>query len=525
MREAARQKLQPRNRLAGYFERIFIHEKLNNVPGFLLIGLVAVGFGYLIATKTLMGMGLFAAVVAFFVIIACMLNTELGLYINIFYSFFAFGFARFLYPMVIQVGIVTDILILSTFMSLIIRRTNLRKSINEFARTPVVIAVLLYVFFLFIELFNPYAHSFEGWFQTFRRFFGSVFILFFSYNVFTSYAKIRRFVIVLFTLCTITGMYGCLQQWHGYFDFEMQWLLSDPHGFALINIHGELRKISTMSDPTAYGILMAACSVFFIILAVNQKKWVNTALLLAGTFFMLLGMAYSGTRTANAVLVSGLAVYILLRFDHKGTRIFAIVATFVFLGLLYAPIYGNTTLNRFRSSFAGKEDASFNVREVNRKFIQPYIHRHPIGGGIGTAGAQGLRFNPGHYLAGFPPDSGYLKKALETGWIGLMFICILYFITLRYGVKHYFRAKNKRYRILYAATISSIFAFYLAEFPQEAIGQITDIVVYYPWIAMMLRMKDLERRKDLENDDEVDSTEEEYAREQSAETEPRLLES
>jgi putative inorganic carbon (HCO3(-)) transporter len=490
--DAVRQKIRPRWSVSGFLERVFIHEKLNNVFGILLIGMIAAGFGYLIATKTVMGLSLFALVVGFFVVIACMLNTELGLYINILYSFFAFAFARLLFPTVIQVGIVTDILIVATFLSLVIRRVNLRKSFNEFAQTPVVIAILLYVFFLLVELFNPYAHSFEGWFQTFRRFLGSVFILFFSYNIFTSYAKIRRFIVVLFTLCVITALYGCIQQWHGYFDYEMRWLMADEHGFALININGELRKISTMSDPTAYGILMAACAVFFLILAVNQKKKLYMAILVGGSIFMLLGMAYSGTRTANAVLVAGIAVYILLRLDHKGTRIFAIIAAFVFLGLLYAPIYGNATLNRFRSSFIGTEDASFNVREVNRHFIQPYIYKHPIGGGIGTAGAQGLRFNPGHYLAGFPPDSGYLKKALETGWIGLAFICILYYLTLRYGVKRYFRTRSKRYKIMYAACIASIFSFYLAEFPQEAIGQITDIVVYYPWIAMMLRMKYLD---------------------------------
>ena len=43
--------------------------------------------------------------------------------------------------------------------------------------------------------------------------------------------------------------------------------------------------------------------------------------------------------------------------------------------------------------------------------------------------------------------------------------------------------------MLCAACVSSIFAFYIAEFGQEAIGQITDIVIYYPLIAILLRVE------------------------------------
>jgi hypothetical protein len=43
--------------------------------------------------------------------------------------------------------------------------------------------------------------------------------------------------------------------------------------------------------------------------------------------------------------------------------------------------------------------------------------------------------------------------------------------------------------VIYAASISAIFSFYIAEFAQDAIGQITDIVVYYPIIAIMLTLK------------------------------------
>ena len=119
----------------------------------------------------------------------------------------------------------------------------------------------------------------------------------------------------------------------------------------------------------------------------------------------------------------------------------------------------------------------------------PIFSRTPLAAAWGTTGASGERFTPNHELAGFPPDSGYLRKALETGYIGLAIVCILYFIVLRFGVRRFFRTRQENFKALCAACISSIFAFYLAEFGQEAIGQISDIVIYYPMIAILLRVQ------------------------------------
>jgi len=496
--EIARQRNKAGFQLSDFFERTFLNQKLNNVAGMLLVTLIATGFGYLVAKQTFIGMGLFAVIVGFFTVAACMMSAELGLYINIFYSFFAFGVARYIFGDAFPTGVGTDVLVLATFFSLLIHKVNLRKAISQFLHSPVVIAILAVVAYLFVEVFNPYADSVEGWFQTFRRFIESVLILFIAYNVFTDRAAIARFAKVLFAFCTIAGLYGCIQQWHGLFDFEIAWVMATENRFGLIFINGNYRKFSTMSDPTAYGIAMAAAAVFFMIIAWNQKKAATKAILGIGILFMLLGMAYSGTRTANAMVAVGLAMYILLTMNKRSTKVFAVVAGLAFLFLLYAPIYSNPTINRFRTSFNASEDESFKVREVNRKFIQPYIYSHPIGWGLGTTGAQGLMYNPGHFLAGFPPDSGYLKKAIETGWIGLALICALYFVVMRFGIRGYFRSGDERSRVWYAAALAAIFAFYIAEFPQEAIGQITDIVIYYPLIAMMMKLREFDRKEATE---------------------------
>jgi len=487
-----RRKLKNTRSVSAFLEKVFLEQKLNNWFGWLLILVIALGFGYLIATKTVMGLGLFGLIIGFFLIIACLVSTELGLYINVLYSFFAFHFSRYLFHDEFPVGVVTDVLILAAFLSLFFTRKDIGKSLNQFTKTSIAVGILILLGYLFLELFNPLAHSFEGWFQSFRRFLGSVLLLFISYNVFSSYEKVKRFIIVLFILSVSTAIYGCIQQWHGLFDFEIAWVTASPNRFGIFFQMGDFRKFSTMSDPTAFGVAMASCAVFFMIYAWYQKSFILRAIFWGGIVFMLVAMGYSGTRTANVMVAAGLTMFVLLTLNKKPTRIFAIVASLVFLVLLYGP-YTNRTINRFRTSFIGSKDESFNVRERNRQFIQPYIYKHPFGAGVGTVGASGLKYNPGHYLAGFPPDSGYLRKALETGWIGLIIVCFLYYLILKFGVRRYFRCEDEELKIVHAGAIAAIFSFYLAEFAQEAIGQITDIVIYYPLIAMLMKMEYFKR--------------------------------
>lgn len=477
-------------------EEWFLKQKLHNKAGAAVVLLIALVFGYLVANQTLIGLGLFGGLFSIFILLTCLLSPEAGLYITISYCFFGFGVTRYLFQDAFPVGVGTDVLIGVSFLSLLIHTPDLRRRFQDFLRNRVVVTILLVLGFLLLEMFNPFAHSFGGWFQTFRRLFESILLLFITYCTFTNGTAIRRYVKTLFVMAVIAALYGCLQQWRGLFDFEVAWVMATENRFGLIFINGSYRKFSTMSDPTAFGIAMAACAIFFLIVGWHQKKLSTKLTLFTGSVLMLLAMAYSGTRTANAMMVIGLGMYVLLSFNRRSTKAFAVVGLLGFLFLMYAPIYSNPTINRFRSSFSGSEDESFKVREVNRKSIQPYIYSHPFGWGLGTTGAQGLQYNPSHFLAGFPPDSGYLKKALETGWIGLIISMLYYFVVIRYGVRGYFRSRNEGRKVLYAAAVATLFSFYVAEFAQEAIGQISDMVIYYPLIAMMLRMRSFDEKKE-----------------------------
>jgi putative inorganic carbon (hco3(-)) transporter len=466
--------------------RVFVQDKLYNWLGFLFVVSLAAFFGYLFAKQMAAGLSLLAFVVGFFVFLVCLVSSEVGLFISVVYSFSAFHFSRYFFNDEFPVGVILDFLLFATFLGLLKDGRKFKRVFGQFIKSPVSIMITVLLGFLFLQFFNFQGHSFEGWLQSFRRFLGSVFLLFIAYYQFDDIQRIKRFFTLIFIAALVTGIYGCIQEWFGLFEFERWWVISNENRFGLYFIMGDFRKFSTMSDPASYGITMAICAIFFVITAYNTNSTAKKIGILTGAMFMILGMSYSGTRTANVMMAGAAVMYVLLSLNQKRTQVFAVLATLVFLFFMYGP-YVNSTIIRFRTSFQS-EDASFQVRDINRKAIQPYIKRHPLGGGLGTSGAAGLRFNRGHYLSGFPPDSGYLRKAMETGWIGLGLTILVYFVIMRSGIRSYFKSRRAKLKVLYAAALAAIFSLYIGEFAQEAIGQISDIVVYYPLIALIMQL-------------------------------------
>jgi len=67
---------------------------------------------------------------------------------------------------------------------------------------------------------------------------------------------------------------------------------------------------------------------------------------------------------------------------------------------------------------------------------------------------------------------------------------VLYFLVLRTGIRGYFRNTDPRDKFLAAACTTAIFTYYVASYTQEALGSISDIVIYYPFIAILIRLNE-----------------------------------
>ncbi|WP_143306698.1 O-antigen ligase family protein [Chitinophaga vietnamensis] len=404
--------------------------------------------------------------------VLCFRSPQLGFYITITTVIVVRFFAR-VYGEDLPVGAATDLMMGSSIIGLMLRKGPREKSGMNFLKEPIML--LLYVQFLYdiIQVFNPNSYSKETWVLYMRLMIRYLMFLVLVIQVFRSMTDVRRFFRYWLGLSTFVAFYGCIQEWFGLMPFELAFLLRTPEALNTVLINGHMRIFSTMSDPAVMGLMMALGAILCLILLTasnsvvspKRKIWLAISLLLH-----LLACAYSGTRTGFVMVPAGMLVFLLVNLHKRNAIIAAMIFGCFGAALLFGPFYGNATINRVRSAFVGTQDASLNVREVNRHHIQPYIYAHPIGGGIFTAGGEGKTYNPGHPLAGFPPDSGYLRVALELGWIMLLLTCIYYCVLLSYAISNYFRATEELDKLLHISITCMLFAVTVSMYSQEAGG-------------------------------------------------------
>jgi len=164
--------------------------------------------------------------------------------------------------------------------------------------------------------------------------------------------------------------------------------------------------------------------------------------------------------------------------------------------MIFVPT-SNGTIKRFQSAFRPTEDASFNERAKNQAFIKPYIQSHPFGAGLGAVGIWGQRFAPNSPLSKFPPDSSYVRIAVELGSVGLLLFCTLIFVALKTGINNFFLIKDPELKNYTLGMVMVIFAFAIASYPQQSIVQFPSNIIFYLSIALINVLKRLDDEKQI----------------------------
>jgi putative inorganic carbon (HCO3(-)) transporter len=359
-------------------------------------------------------------------------------------------------------------------------------------KNPVTYIIGVWILYNLIQVANPTAESRMAWLYTIRSVAGVMISYFiFSYQI-NSVKFIRLIIKVWLGLTIIAAIYAIKQEYIGFFDYEQRALDNNPLLQALLFINGHWRKSSIFSDPVAFSYNMVVSSILCIALMFGPGTKTKKVVLGALVALFLTVMLYSGTRAAYLLVPGAMVLLFILKFNKQVLLVFSGSAMFLFV-LVFMPT-SNNSLIRFQSAFRPSDDASYNVRAENQKRIQPYIRSHPLGGGLGATGVWGVRFAPNSFLAQFPPDSGYVRVAVELGFIGLFLICTLFFIVLKTGIDNYFKIKDPELKSYCLAMVLIVFAISIGNFPQEAIVQFPLSVYFYMFIALM----NITARLDLE---------------------------
>lgn len=459
---------------------------------FAILFLLTIIAGYFAANgAAFVTFGIGGALLCIMVVYNCVFHPVRGYYLIIIIAFFS-SFPQRIINKDLPISTFVEVLILFLFLGTIWRTRGDENSRGNLLRSGITIFVLINALYFVVEVFNP-NNTAAGWLFSSKRY--AVYLLFFviSYKLINTPERFRYFLKFWLAMSFIAALYGCWQQWVGFFPFELNYLKNDPHEYALLFQGGVIRKFSFLDGVVTFGNLAGSMAVLATILALTEKNKKRRNRLAFVAVILFLGMSYSGTRTTTIMMPAGIALYVLTTLKNKATLMTLFVTIMGVLFVIFAPI-DNPTLNRMRSTFDSK-DESLNVRTLNRKSIQPYIYEHPMGGGIAASGVEGMRFNPGHPLAGFPPDSGLLKLALDMGWIGLALNILMYMMILYQGIYYYFRIRNEEYQRYVIAITCSLFSVMVTMFAQVSIGQIPNALFFYAVLALMKRLMEFDEKE------------------------------
>lgn len=369
----------------------------------------------------------------------------------------------------------------------------------SYFKNPISYLILAWLAYNFFEVLNPASPSILAWVYTVRTV-GFIMLMYFIfvYQI-RSLATIKFLVKLWLVLAFLSAISGFQQENFGLFPFEKAWYYQDPLRLSFLYINGHLRKVAIFPDPVTFSYNMVVAAVLCLCIMFTKIKTYKKVILGVSIPFFFLVMLYSGTRGAFVLPPAALAMLAVMNFNKK-ILTFVIGAGIILVGLIFMPT-SNQFIKRFQTAFRPSDDASFNVRAENQKRIKPYILSHPIGGGLGSVGIWGRRFAPNSFLAKFPPDSGYVRVAVEMGYIGLILFCTLMFVILKTGINNYYLIKNPELKIYCLAMVLIIFVFNIGNYPQQALVQYPSNILFYLACALLnvtLRLDKQEQQEQSE---------------------------
>jgi len=459
---------------------MFLISKLNNPLGISIALVVCAFLTFGIAKYGMMvGIAAVAAMVGIPVVCGVVAYPRFGIIIFLTMAYLIMWFYKMGvdFPLGTLMDGMEGLFILSLFIS------QRKKKDWTMFKGPVTTMILVWIGYNLLEVVNPSAESRLAWVYTIR----TVAVVMFMYFIFLYFITTKKFIRLIFKLWIGLAFFGALyafkQEHIGFFPFEEAFLHSDPNIELLLFIGGVWRKFSIFSDPVAFAYNMVTSSLLCIGLMTGPIATYKKVILSLLIMFFILNMLYSGTRGAYVLIPASVLLMAVMKYNRK-VLLMAITGMVFLLGVIFMPS-GNQTINRFQSAFKPSDDASFNLRKMNQKRIQPYIQTHPLGGGLGSTGEWGQRFAPNSYLANFPPDSGYVRVAVELGWIGLGIFCMLMFTILKTGINNYYKIRDPELKSYCLAVTLIVFALNFGNYPQEALVQYPSNIYFYLVVALM----------------------------------------
>lgn len=467
-------------------KQIFV-EQLSTPIGYLVLMTVAVGLGYVISMLGLqMGAVILVAIIGIPILAACLVEPMIGICISMIMGVVVGWLTKYKEA---PFGMTLDALLFVMFFGLLIRQVKERDF--SFAKSPISVIILIWVFYNLLQVLNPEAASRLAWLFTVRTMAGLILLYFIACYALSSLARIKFMLKFIVAIGFISALYGLKQEFFGFSNAEITWLNADEKRYQLIVQWSRTRIFSFFSDPTTYGIYMSYMAVFCMVLMTGPISWAKRAFLGLAVVCMMLAMAYAGSRTPFVLVPFGIIIFLLATLK-KEYILAAGVVGILGLGLILKST-SNAVVYRIQSAFLlDKSDDTMQVRYNSQRKVRPFIHSHPFGAGLGATGVWGARFSPDHWLSKIAHDSAFVRISIELGIIGAILFAIFLLTIVRTALYYYLRVKDPFIKTVYLGILCVVFMLMLACYPQEAIPILPTSVIFYTFLGMIVRLKDFD---------------------------------
>ena len=335
------------------------------------------------------------------------------------------------------------------------------------SRNFLTILWLIWFIYCLFELFNPTAAP-EAWNIAINGY--ALFPLLCAILIPILFSRYKDFkwLLILWAVLTLAACAkGYWQRNHGFDSAELRWLFVDGGARTHI-IYWGIRYFSFFTDAANFGISMGLSIIIFGISAFYLRPLWLKLFFWSTAAIAFYGLLISGTRSAVIVPIVGMVVYLILCKNIRNLLIGTGLLTIGLLLLTQTNIgNSNPLIRRMRSTF-DREDASLQVRVINKRRMAPLLKERPFGIGIGLCGNRAARFGVDIPLSKIPPDSHLTAIWIETGIVGLsLYLTLLFILLAKASYMAVFIIKSKQIRGILIAFIAGISGVLVASYAND----------------------------------------------------------
>ena len=391
---------------------------------------------------------------------------------------------------------VTALTIMPQIFLIMVCIFDIREQSNAKYANLMLLSICIWCFYVILQLLNRTCLlpiSFNAWFMNFL-FYGLSFILafFIITTLIRSRSRIMFFLRIWACLAIIADFWAWRQQNIGWDNSEWGWLMAGASRTHIIG--GTIRYFSFFSDAANFGCSIAASAVAFYIIAITTKFKKDKILFFTAAFLCTYGFFVSGTRTGLLCFLVGVALYVLLSKSFKIAVPVAILGGIFYCMLAFTQIgQGNMQIRRMRSAF-NKNDASANVRDINKATLAKYLKDAPFGMGFNVDEDNVPANHKYKKVYQTSNDSTYVFMWQRVGIVGAVLFAIINGLILFGGcIITMFKLKNRACIGIAAGFCCAFLAIQVGGYANHILTQYPNLLLYYGGMAIVYLLPGIEK--------------------------------